>query len=89
MQAICGAENTIPSQLPGTFNQAFLFVSDGEKFNAEFCYGSLQKWLSSRKLMSCIFQVFQLYSDKYKHFIYSTLLIYSTIVALRVLGLVR
>lgn len=39
--------------------------------------------------MSCIFQVFQLYSDKYKHFIYSTLLIYSTIVALRVLELVH
>ena len=89
MQAICGAEIPIPSQLSNTLYQAFLFVSDGEKFNIESCYSSLQNWLSSRKLTSSIFQVFQLYSDKYEHFIYSTLLMCSTIVALRVVGLVR
>lgn len=87
--AIWGAEITVPSQFSNTLYQAFLFVSGGEKFNVESCYSSLQKWLSSRKLMSCIFQVFQLDSDKYKNFIYISLLIYSTTVALRVWGLVH
>lgn len=42
-----------------------------------------------RKIMSSSFQVFQAYSDKYKHFVYSVLLLYNIIAALRVLGLVH
>lgn len=78
-----------PGSSPGLFIKPSYLSVMVRSLMLNFCYGSLQKWLSSRKIMSYIFQFFQLYFDKYKHFIYSTLLIYSTIVALRVLRLVR